>query len=77
MSRRSGQSKTVWTYGVAAFSTHALDVLTVETLNEPERWNSHVTSFSTLTTPWLLGLFDYKSLAKRLCEGPKRIPDMP
>ncbi|CAE7793543.1 CPK3 [Symbiodinium sp. CCMP2456] len=23
------------------------------------------------------GLFDYKSLAKRLCEGPKRIPDMP
>lgn len=22
------------------------------------------------------GLFDYKSLAKRLCEGPKRIPDM-
>ncbi len=23
------------------------------------------------------GLFDYKALAKRLCEGPKRIPDMP
>eukprot|EP00440_Ansanella_granifera_P010993 gb/GFBE01011923.1/.p1 GENE.gb/GFBE01011923.1/~~gb/GFBE01011923.1/.p1 ORF type:complete len:167 (+),score=62.21 gb/GFBE01011923.1/:1-501(+) len=22
------------------------------------------------------GLFDYKALAKRLCEGPKRIPDM-
>mmetsp|Transcript_71701 Transcript_71701/g.149853 ORF Transcript_71701/g.149853 Transcript_71701/m.149853 type:complete len:167 (-) Transcript_71701:190-690(-) len=23
------------------------------------------------------GLFDYKALAKRLCEGPKRIPDLP
>lgn len=31
------------------------------------------------TAPKILfqGLFDYKALAKRLCEGPKRIPDMP